>query len=110
MNDLRYYNATGDHQNGVFDIPHNGWNLRVIASVGEGWEHVSVHASNRRGEMRCPSWNEMEFIKRLFFAPNETAMQLHVPEAEHVNKHPYVLHLWRPTDVEIPRPPGWMVA
>ena len=24
--------------------------------------------------------------------------------------HPHCLHLWRPLDAEIPRPPGWMVG
>jgi hypothetical protein len=41
---------------------------------------------------------------------DETAMQLHVPVTEHLNCHKYCLHLWRPHGVEIPRPPGWMVA
>jgi hypothetical protein len=33
-----------------------------------------------------------------------------VPIVEHINCHPYCLHLWRPHNVEIPRPPSWMVA
>jgi hypothetical protein len=38
----------------------------------------------------------MEFVKRIFFADDETAMQLHVPLAEHISHHPYCLHIWRP--------------
>lgn len=64
------------------------------------WEHVSVSA---RG--RCPTWAEMEFVRELVFLPEETVMQLSVPRADHVNVHPYTLHLWRPIGVEIPRPP-----
>jgi hypothetical protein len=79
--------------------------LRVIATAGEGWDHVSVSRANR-----CPNWPEMEQIKRLFFATVETAMQLHVPPSDHISVHPYCLHLWRPHDVEIPRPPSWMVG
>jgi hypothetical protein len=46
----------------------------------------------------------MDHVKRLFFRDEETAMQLHVPPADHVNNHPHCLHLWRPQDIEIPRP------
>jgi hypothetical protein len=47
----------------------------------------------------------MDHVKRLFFKPEETAMQLHPPEAEHVNLHQYTLHLWAPQRTQIPRPP-----
>jgi hypothetical protein len=49
-------------------------------------------------------------MKRLFFREDETAMQLHVPATDHINCHPHCLHLWRPTEVEIPRPPAIMVG
>jgi hypothetical protein len=52
----------------------------------------------------------MEHVKRLFFKDDETAMQLHVPPSDHLSLHPYCLHLWRPQDREIPRPPSIMVA
>jgi hypothetical protein len=79
--------------------------LRVIASVGKGWDHVSVSLPNR-----IPTWYEMEFIKRKFFLPHETAMQLHVPEREHINIHPHTLHLWRPLKgIHIPVPPKELV-
>jgi len=52
----------------------------------------------------------MEFVRRRFFRDDETVMQLHVPVSEHINAHPNCLHLWRPQQLEIPRPPGWMVA
>lgn len=90
---------------GVFRIEHKGAALRVIASTGEGWDHVSVSTATR-----CPTWDEMERVKRLFFRDDETAMQLHVPPSDHKNCHPYCLHLWRPRDAEIPRPPSIMVA
>jgi hypothetical protein len=74
--------------------------LRVVAACGGGWDHVSVSTNDR-----CPAWNEMEFIKRQFFRADETAMQLHVPPKDHINVHPFVLHLWRPHDFMIPLPP-----
>ena len=74
--------------------------LRIIAASGGGWDHVSVSL-----EDRCPTWAEMEHVKRIFFRDNETAMQLHVPPAKHISFHPHVLHLWRPHGADIPLPP-----
>lgn len=79
--------------------------LLVVVSWGLGWDHVSVSRTTR-----CPNWNEMTRVKRIFFRDDETAMQLHVPVAEHINYHPYTLHLWRPQHAEIPRPPSILVG
>lgn len=34
-----------DGNNGAFDVesPEPGWRLAMVASDGEGWEHVSIH-------------------------------------------------------------------
>ncbi len=82
----------------------DGRDLRVIASWGAGWDHVSISRVDR-----IPTWREMEQTKRLFFRDNETAMQLHVPPVDHINNNPHVLHLWRPHKGAIPRPPRFMV-
>jgi hypothetical protein len=79
--------------------------LRVIASHGMGWDHVSVSLPNR-----CPTWEEMSFIKHLFFKPDEVVMQLHVAQAAHINVHNYCLHLWRPHNAAIPLPDPIMVG
>jgi hypothetical protein len=95
---------------GCFEIPYREKgggrrsNLRVIASAGEGWDHVSVSLQHR-----CPTWDELEFVKRHFFKSDEVAMQLHLPPSDHINIHPYCLHLWRPHTGEIPLPPRGMV-
>jgi hypothetical protein len=85
---------------GAFVFDCAGIFLRIIADAGDEWDHVSVSLSNR-----CPTWAEMEYVKRVFFKDDETAMQLHVPPVQHINNHPYVLHLWRPVKVAIPMPP-----
>lgn len=105
--EVELYGGISGHGNGVFELPSpiDGQSLRVIASNGDGWDHVSVSRANR-----CPNWPEMEFIKRRFFKDDETVMQLHVPPSEHINFHPNCLHLWRPHNTTIPRPPPWMVA
>lgn len=103
---LAYGNA-GDHTCGAFTVPSpiDGAVIRIVASSDFDWDHVSASRANR-----CPNWIEMEHIKRLFFNKDETAMQLHVPPSDHINKHPNCLHLWRPQAQDIPRPPSWMVA
>lgn len=66
-------------------------------SDGSGWDHVSVSLATR-----TPTWEEMCWVKRLWFLPEEVVMQLHPAESEYVNYHPFCLHLWRPqSDAEI---------
>jgi hypothetical protein len=100
---IQAYGSLGGATEGAFDVS-NPWQpgekLKVIASSGNGWDHVSVSLPTR-----TPSWREMEFIKRLFFKPDETAMQLHVRPEDHINLVASCLHIWRPIDVEIPLPP-----
>jgi len=79
--------------------------LKVIASDGEGWEHVSVSLPDR-----CPTWAEMHFVKLIFWGEDDCVMQLHPTRANYVNNHSFCLHLWRPTESVIPTPPGWMVG
>jgi hypothetical protein len=89
----------------VLRSPTDHAKMFIVASFGESWDHVSVSR-----EKRCPNWIEMEYVKRTFFKDDETAMQLHVPPADHINNMPYVLHLWRPQHCDIPRPPGILVG
>lgn len=104
---IAFFGFAGDDTCGAFWVPSptDRHEMRVIASVGHGWDHVSVSRRNR-----CPNWVEMEHVKRLFFKDDETAMQLHVPPTDHVNLHPYCLHLWRPLGFDIPRPPSLLVG
>ena len=98
---------SGDETCGAFEVPsmRSGHLMYVIASSGEGWDHVSVSLAKR-----TPNWYEMEQVKRLFFQDDEVAMQLHIPPDKHIDIHPNCLHLWRPHMVEIPLPPDWMVG
>jgi len=109
-----------DSNNGAFllESPEHGWWLTIIASDGSdpdvpeahGWEHVSVHASRHHGkavQLRTPNWNEMHFVKNLFWEDDDVVMQLHPRRAEYVNVHPHTLHLWR--HASIPTPPRILV-
>jgi len=91
--------------NGAFEFCRAGIWLKVIASDGLGWEHVSVSTVTR-----CPTHAEMEFIREQFWRDDECVMLLSVPRTEHINCHPYCLHMWRPTESAIPRPPAEMVG
>lgn len=87
---------------GAFMIPFKGSGLGVISDNGElsGWEHVSVSTP-----YRCPTWEEMAFIKSLFWDEEETVIQYHPPRSQYVNKHRYCLHLWRKVGFDMPLPP-----
>lgn len=95
----KYAVQTGDDF-GLYSINQ----LRIIASWGMGWDHVSVSR-----EDRCPRWDEMEYVRTLFFDENEWVMQLSAPRNKHINIHTKCLHLWRPQNELIPVPPNWMV-
>ena len=107
-----------DGANGAFclESPISGWYLAIVASdgswwgeaglPGEPWEHVSVHAFRGGGtKQRCPTWSEMAYIKRLFWAAEDIVTQYHPADSKYVNVHSFTLHLWRPTATNVPTPP-----
>ncbi len=96
----------GDATNGAFVVKlKHAQNVFVIASDGAGWEHVSVSRKDR-----CPTWEEMCQVKNLFWGDEDVVMQFHVPSKDHVNNHPYCLHLWRPEGTNVLRPESIMVG
>ena len=78
--------------------------MAVIASWGMGWDHVSASFA-----ATTPSWRQMNWLRAMFFRPDETVMQLHPADRDYVNHHPHCLHLWRPQAGEIPTPPRDLV-
>ncbi len=98
--------------NGAFFLAPKiaGRELWVIASDGMGWEHVSVHVANRANKLFMPTWDEMCYVKGLFWDAEDVVMQLHPAASHWVNNHPTTLHLWRPTAQAIPTPPDILVG
>ena len=96
---------------GIFNFLRDRVILRIVSSHDPEWEHVSVSAKEtvKRGG-RCPTWEEMCWVKDLFWDPEEVVMQLHPPKSEWVSNHRYCLHLWRPVQLEIPKPPAIYVG
>ncbi len=91
--------------NGVFQIPRRGHIFTVQASDGEGWDHISVSLP-----ARCPTWQEMSWIKDLFWDDNETVIQYHPAKEDYVNNHPFCLYLWKWHVHEFPKPPTHLVG
>lgn len=103
-----------DGPNGLFDVPVTmlgfdvpGLMIRMQVSNGLGWEHVSVSICGRK---TTPPWELMAAIKDFLWEPEDCVMQLHPPQNDYVNFHPGCLHLWRPLQADIPRPPSMMVG
>lgn len=115
----RFATEPGERR-GVFVLRHpaGAW-LQVIADDGADWgrenlpggpwEHVSVstsHPDTPPPLRRTPTWEEMAWVKSLFWGEDECVVEYHPPKARYVNVHPGVLHLWRPTAAAIPMPPA----
>lgn len=103
--------------NGVFIIPVDYDEpgvkyYQIIASDGSGWRHVSVVLLNERKEPSnvMPSWEDMCYIKDLFWDVSACVVQYHPPHSEYVNNHQYCLHLWEPTNTKMPMPDSILVG
>ena len=84
---------------GCFQIMYKNKRLHVQSGCGGGWDHVSVSLKHR-----CPTWNEMCYIKDIFWEPNETVIQFHPAADVKKNLHKYCLHLWKGNQI-ITMPP-----
>jgi hypothetical protein len=120
-NKYRYKNPTSQlssddsfGNNGFFIMPYqkaNELQYRIQASDGMLWEHVSVSIGlPGREALRCPTWEEMCYVKSVFWDTDDCVVQFHPTKSEYVNRHPYVLHLWRSIDKEFPIPDKIMVG
>lgn len=98
--DSRYGN------NGAFIIPlDRGQKVRIIASDGLGWDHVSVSRTDR-----CPTWEEMCQVKDIFWDKEDVVVQYHPADSEYVNNHKFCLHMWRWQGGEFPTPDSILVG
>jgi hypothetical protein len=110
LSELQAYALLTGEDGGAYEIlykrPRSATRVRlkVVASHGKGWDHVSVSLAHR-----TPTWDEMSYVKNMFFHADEAVMQLHVPTAQHINLHEHCLHLWRPQNERIPLPDAVLV-
>lgn len=109
---LGYEHKAGDPF-GWFLIARAGHpTLRVMANMGdfelgpaEQWDHVSVTKN-----VGMPTWEEMCFLKNLFWDEEDCVVQYHPPKSDYVNVAKGCLHLWRFIGGETPRPPSIFVG
>ncbi len=88
----------------------SGRRLNIIASIGDStyrWEHVSVSVSGSLFT-ETPTWEEMCYVKSIFWDDNECVIQFHPPSKENISIAE-ALHMWRPWDENVPMPPPVMV-
>lgn len=82
--------------------------LRIIATDGDagaedtGWEHVSVSLDSTKA---IPTWDEMCYVKNLFWDGSECVVQFHPAKSDHINIHNGCLHLWHCRKQQFPMPP-----
>lgn len=65
------------------------------------WDHVSVSLKDKT---KTPNWQEMCFVKDLFWNNDECVVQFHPPKSDYVNQHQGCLHLWKYSN-GFPTPP-----
>ncbi len=97
-----YGTDSSDGLMGAFFVTAGNTRLKILSSGPATeefpWEHVSVSAPNR-----TPTWEEMTYVKHLFWTDDECVIQFHPPKKVYVNHHPFVLHLWKsPHPIELP--------
>ncbi len=100
--------STEGERHGAFFVGRGKVQFVIIATSGDPeipWEHVSARARTNQVE-RVPTWEEMCWLKSLFWDPEECVVQFHPPESQYVNYHPHVLHLWRHATQEFLQPPS----
>ena len=101
-----------DGNEGAFEILRNQCLLICISSAMLRWQHVSCHkiiTQQRRKARKIPTWNDMCFVKGLFWDEEDCVIQYHPPKSQYVNDNPFVLHLWLPVGIEIPLPPRELI-
>jgi len=98
-------------EQGFFMLPNfktkKGLFMLCLASNGMGWEHVSVSIPT---ENRCPTWEEMCWVKSLFWDETDAVVQFHPPATEYVNNHEFCLHLWKQVGIEFNLPSSELVG
>ena len=105
-------NSTDDFgNNGCFSIKQSSGKAKSLffiqASDGMCWEHVSVSLPLAN---RCPTWEEMCYVKGLFWDEGDVVIQIHPAKKDYVNFAKNCLHLWRSKDHAQALPPSILIG
>ena len=102
---LRVRQTAMDGGYGIIRLPRQNkkgyTEASIIWSWGGGWEHVSVRPFSGAN----PTWDDMCFIKDMFWNDEDCVVQYHPPKSQYVNVAENCLHLWRPIGQSMPVPP-----
>lgn len=79
-------------------LPDCGTCSVVWGDNEDGYEHVSVSPKHKYS---IPSWDDMCFLKEIFFYEEEEAYQIHPKKSEYINMQRNCLHLWKPKGHEL---------
>lgn len=89
------YRQLEDYANAGYFTRADG--MTIISEVAEYEKRLWLHVSCAFAD-RLPSWADLREVKTVFCGPKRLALSIQPSEAEYVNVHPYVLHLWCPLD------------
>lgn len=73
--------------------------LRIAASAGLYPGCAWIHASCSR-ESTMPTYYDLRELKRIVFGEDRPAAQVFPVSRDHINIHPFCLHLWGPVHPE----------
>jgi hypothetical protein len=96
MKDVTRYKAGYEVPYGnayIVKHPRTHAKLACIHSLNDGWNHVSVSL-----DKRTPTWDEMAYIKHVFFEDEDLCIQIHPKKSQYVNLHENCLHIWQPPE------------
>ena len=88
----------GSSIGGLIKLPDSGTCSVMFGENEDGWEHVSVSPKHK---FRIPTWNDMCYLKDVFFDEEEEVYQIHPKKSEYVNLSENCLHLWKPIGHEL---------
>lgn len=77
----------------LIELPTKVRATLVVGFNEDGWEHVSIELYARR----LPTWDEMCYVKDIFWDEEEEVVQIHPKKSQYVDVVE-ALHLWRPVN------------
>ena len=92
----KLWNVTniGNARGGFIKLPDSG-TASVLWDRDGDYEHVSVSPMHK---FRTPTWDDMCFLKDIFFEDEEECYQIHPAKSQYVNLMDNCLHIWRRKD------------
>ena len=93
---------------GWFEIPsiQSGVLRVMVAPIDDPeWQHVSISKKHK-----CPTWEEMCFVKDLIWGDDSVVVQFHPKKSEYINNAETCLHLWCYKMGDFPTPPSIRVG